>query len=236
MTGTLINAAVILIGGALGLVLGSRIPTKLRDTVMAGLGLFTTVFGIKMFLTTQNSLAVLASLLIGVLLGEWWRIEEGIMKLGEWLNRRFEKTGSAEGSSRFVIGFFTASLLFCVGPMAILGSIQDGLTGNYQTLVIKSVLDGFAALAFASSMGVGVLFSAGMVFLYQGAISLMAVQVQAVVTEAMMTEMTAAGGVILMAIGISNLLEIKKIRSGSFLPALLIAPLMVLLMQAIGIY
>lgn len=236
MTGTLINAAVILIGGALGLVLGSRIPTKLRDTVMAGLGLFTTVFGIKMFLTTQNSLAVLGSLLIGALLGEWWRIEEGIMKLGEWLNRRFEKNGSAEGSSRFAVGFFTASLLFCVGPMAILGSIQDGLTGNYQTLVIKSVLDGFAALAFASSMGVGVLFSAGMVFLYQGAISLMAVQVQTVVTEAMMTEMTAAGGVILMAIGISSLLELKKIRSGSFLPALLIAPLMVLLMQAIGIY
>lgn len=236
MTGTLINAASILLGGALGLLLGSRIPARLRETVIAGLGLFTTAFGIKMFLTTQNSLAVLGSLLIGVLLGEWWRIEDGIKRLGEWLNLRFARQTAPEGSSRFIIGFFTSSLLFCIGPMAILGSIQDGLTGDYQTLVIKSILDGFAALAFASSMGVGVLFSAGMVFLYQGSISLLASQVQAVVSDAMMVEMSAVGGVILIAIGISNLLEIKQIRTGNFLPALIIAPIMVLLMQAVGVY
>jgi uncharacterized membrane protein YqgA involved in biofilm formation len=236
MTGTLINAASILLGGALGLLLGSRIPARLRETVIAGLGLFTTAFGIKMFLTTQNSLAVLGSLLIGVLLGEWWRIEDGIKRLGEWLNLRFARQTGPEGSNRFIIGFFTSSLLFCIGPMAILGSIQDGLTGDYQTLVIKSILDGFAALAFASSMGVGVLFSAGMVFLYQGSISLLASQVQAVVSDAMMVEMSAVGGVILIAIGISNLLEIKQIRTGNFLPALIIAPIMVLLMQAVGVY
>jgi uncharacterized membrane protein YqgA involved in biofilm formation len=236
MTGTLINAASILLGGALGLLLGSRIPARLRETVIAGLGLFTTAYGIKMFLTTQNSLAVLGSLLIGVLLGEWWRIEDGIKRLGEWLNQRFARQTGPEGSSRFIIGFFTSSLLFCIGPMAILGSIQDGLTGDYQTLVIKSILDGFAALAFASSMGVGVLFSAGMVFLYQGSISLLASQVQAVVSDAMMVEMSAVGGVILIAIGISNLLEIKQIRTGNFLPALIIAPIMVLLMQAVGVY
>lgn len=236
MTGTILNAATILLGGALGLLFGARLPIKLRETVIAGMGLFIAALGVKMFLTTQNSLAVLASLIIGVFLGEWWRIEDGLRRMGEWLNARVNKNGSDENSGRFVLGFFTASLLFCVGPMAILGSIQDGLTGNYQTLAVKSILDGFASIAFASTMGVGVLFSAVMVFLYQGAIALMAFQVQSFVSEAMMTEMTAVGGVILLAIGISSLLEMKKIRSGNFLPALLIAPLVVLGMQALGVY
>lgn len=236
MIGTILNAAAILLGGALGLIFGARLPIKLRETVIAGMGLFIAALGVKMFLTTQNSIAVLASLIIGVLLGEWWRIEDGLRKMGEWLNSRINKNGDDESSGRFVLGFFTASLLFCIGPMAILGSIQDGLTGNYQTLAVKSILDGFTSIAFASTMGVGVLFSAVMVFLYQGAIALLANQAQAFVSEAMMTEMTAVGGVILMAIGISSLLEMKQIRSGNFLPALLIAPLIVLGMQALGVY
>ena len=124
-------------------------------------------------------------------------------------------------------GFLTASLVFCVGPMTILGSIQDGLTGDYKLLAIKAVLDGFAALAFASSLGVGVLFSTLVILLYQGGLSLLAAQAQALITPAMMSEMTAVGGVLLLGIAISSLLEIKPIRVGNFLPALLIAPLIV---------
>ncbi len=240
MIGTIINAAAIILGGAVGLLLGGRLKDGLRRTVVAGVGLFTMAFGIQMFLTTHNALVVLGSILIGALLGEWWRVEDGLEGLGKWLETRFlgGKNGQESNgqSSRFVRGFFTASLLFCVGPMAILGSIQDGLTGNFQTLAVKAILDGFTAMAFASTLGVGVLFSAGMVFLYQGAISLLAFQVQAVVSDAMMAEMNATGGVILIALAISSLLEIKKIRSGNFLPGLVIAPLLVLLMQRLGIY
>ncbi|GAP10141.1 uncharacterized membrane protein, possible Na+ channel or pump [Bellilinea caldifistulae] len=236
MTGTLINVVTILIGGLLGLVLGSRLPERLRQTVMAGLGLFTFAFGLKMFLDTQNALAVLISLLLGAVIGEWLRIEDGLRSVGRWLETRFTRSSDPAQDNRFVRGFLTASLVFCVGPMAILGSIQDGLTGNFQTLAVKAILDGFGALAFASTLGVGVLFSAVVLLGYQGGISLMAAQLQALITPAMMQELNATGGVILLAIAIGSLLEIKPIRAGNFLPALVIAPLMVVLMQALGVY
>ncbi len=236
MTGTLINVVTILVGGLLGLVLGSRLPERLRQTVMAGLGLFTFAFGLKMFLDTQNALTVLASLLLGAVVGEWLRIEDGLRNLGRWLEARLNKGDHSAQDNRFVRGFLTASLVFCVGPMAILGSIQDGLTGNFQTLAVKAILDGFGALAFASTLGVGVLFSAVVLLGYQGSISLMAAQLQALITPAMMQELNATGGVILLAIAIGSLLEIKPIRAGNFLPALVIAPLMVVLMQSLGVY
>ncbi len=240
MTGTIINVIAILVGGLLGTILGNRLPERLRQTVMTGLGLFVLAIGVEMFLDTKNSLVVLGSLVFGILLGEWWQVEEGIRWLGRALERRImPKDGSQDDQvarqDRFVRGFFTASLLFCVGPIAILGSIQDGLSGEYQLLVVKSVLDGFAALAFASSLGVGVIFSALPILLYQGGISLAAGQLRALVTDPMMVEMTATGGVILMAIAVSNLLEIKQIRAGNFLPALIIAPLVVALLTALGI-
>ncbi|HTX92121.1 MAG TPA: DUF554 domain-containing protein [Anaerolineales bacterium] len=239
MTGTIINVVAILLGGGLGLLFGSRLPARLKNTVIAGMGLFTAVTGIKMFFETKNSLIVLGALLIGALLGEWWRIEDGLQNLGRWLEKRLngKSAAGAEGNaqSRFVRGFLTASLLFCVGPMAILGSIQDGLTGNFSTLAIKSVLDGFAALAFASTLGVGVLFSALIILIYQGGISLMAAQLNRIVTPAMMAEMTAVGGVLLLGIAISSLLEIKPIRVGNMLPALAIAPLIVAILTWLGI-
>jgi uncharacterized membrane protein YqgA involved in biofilm formation len=251
MTGTIINVVAILIGGGLGVVLGGRLPERLRQTVMSGLGLFTFAIGLQMFLKTQNSLIVLGSVLVGILLGEWWQVEEGLRRLGRWLEARVspgkkgENGSQAEASAdaasedanqnRFVRGFFTSSLLFCVGPIAILGSIQDGLSGNYQLLAVKSVLDGFAAVAFASSLGIGVLFSSLPILVYQGGMSLLAAQIQPLVSQAMMNEMTATGGVLLMAIAIGNLLEIRPIRSGNFLPALLIAPLVVALLTALGI-
>jgi uncharacterized membrane protein YqgA involved in biofilm formation len=229
MIGTFINVAAILVGGSLGLFFGGRLPERLKNTVIAGMGLFTAVTGIKMFLETQNSLVVLGSLVIGTLLGEWWKIEDGLQHLGEQLESRFNPSGSESGGfspyGDFVRGFMVASLLFCIGPIAILGSIQAGLTGDINLLVIKSVLDGFASMAFASTLGVGVLFSAGMILIYQGAITLLAAQLNALVTKPMMAELTATGGVLLISIAISSLLGIKKIRVGNILPALVIAPL-----------
>jgi len=238
MTGTLINVATILIGGTLGLIFGARVPERLKATVISGMGLFTGAIGMQMFLRTGNSLVVLGALLIGALLGEWWKIEDRLQSLGQILEARFARgTADTSGevtSNKFVRGFLTASLLFCVGPLAILGSIQDGLTGNYNLLAVKSVLDGFASLAFASTLGVGVLFSSLMILVYQGGISLLAAQLNAIVTQSMMNEMTATGGVILIGLALSSLLEIKKIRAGNFLPALVIAPLIVWILSLFG--
>jgi len=253
MIGTLLNIAAVLAGGTLGMLFGSRLPDRLRKTVIAGLGLFTLAYGIYNFLKTQNPLITLGSLLIGALLGEWWKIEEGLQNIGKWLESRnncepadgpednlnslteLSPSGRIAPSKDFARGFLTASLVFCVGPMTILGSIQDGLKGDYSLLAIKSVLDGFAALAFASTLGVGVLFSAIIILLFQGGLSLLAAQVSTVVTPVMMSEMTAVGGVLLLGIAISSLLEIKPIRMGNFLPSLAIAPLVVAILAFLGI-
>ncbi len=234
--GTLINIVTVLVGGSLGLFLGARLPDRVRGTVIAGIGLFTAAIGMQMFLKTENPFIVLGSILIGGLLGEWWRLEDFLHGLGARLESRFGgERRSAVASQRFIRGFLTASLVFCVGPMTILGSIQDGLTGDYSLLAIKSVLDGFAALAFASTLGVGVLFSVFVILVYQGGLTLLAAQAQALTTPAMMNELTAAGGVLLIGLAVSSLLEIKKIRVGSLLPALVVAPLIVALLRWLGV-
>jgi uncharacterized membrane protein YqgA involved in biofilm formation len=252
MTGTLLNIATVLVGGTIGLLFGARLPDRLQKTIIAGLGLFVLAYGLYNFLKSQNPLIVLGSLLIGALLGEWWKIEEGLQKIGNWLESRFgntrvDKTKEDQTDSitphvgdhmnlpgEFVRGFLTASLVFCVGPMTILGAIQDGLKGDYSLLAIKSVLDGFAALAFASTLGVGVLFSVIIILFFQGGISLLAAQLNAIITPAMMAEMTAVGGVLLLGIAISSLLEIKRIRVGNLLPSLAIAPLVMAIMTFLG--
>jgi uncharacterized protein len=231
MTGTLINFAAIVVGGFIGLILGARISEKVKTTIISGLGIFTLLYAISLFLKTQNSLVVLGSILLGVLIGEWAHIQEGVEKLGIWLEARFSKSDTSEERNRFISGFLTTSLVFCIGPMAILGALEDGLSGNIQTLVIKSVIDGFAAMAFASTLGLGVLFSSVMVLIYQGAISLLARQIQGVMTESMILELTATGGVMLAGIAISNLLEFKKIRTASFIPAIIVAPIIVFLIS-----
>ena len=159
MTGTILNVVAVLVGGLIGLIFGSRIPERFKNTVIAGMGLFTGVMGLQMFLKSENQLIVLGAIIIGTLLGEWWRIEDGLQSLGQMLEKRFStESETGTGGSRFVRGFMVASLLFCVGPMTILGSIQDGLTGDYNLLAVKSTLDGFASIAFASTLGIGVLF------------------------------------------------------------------------------
>ncbi len=230
-TGTLINVVTVLLGGAAGLWLGARLPERMRETIMHGLGLLTLVIGVQLTFETDNILIVLGSLLVGGIIGEGMRIEGRIDRLGRWLERRTaggggEPAASDTGSTRFSHAFLSASLLFCVGPMTILGSIQDGLTGDYTLLAVKATLDGFAALAFASTMGPGVLFSALTVLIYQGALTLGAGWASAVLTDPMVAEMTATGGVLMLALGL-GLLEIKRIRAGNLLPALIVAPLIV---------
>jgi uncharacterized membrane protein YqgA involved in biofilm formation len=236
MTGTLINVAAILVGGSIGMVFGGRLPERVRQTVIAGLGLFTLVMGVRMFIESQNPIVVVVSLLIGGLLGEWWRIEDGLAAIGSRLEARFA-AGAIEATrgQHFVRGFLAASLLFCVGPMTILGSIQDGLTGDYSLLAIKSVLDGFAALAFASTLGVGVLFSILVVLGYQGGLTLLAAQAQTFLSDPMVAEMSAVGGVLLVGLAIGSLLELRPIRTGNLLPALAIAPLIVALLATLGL-
>ncbi len=243
MTGTIINIVTIIIGSTLGMIFGSRFPNRIRATVIAGLGLFTAAIGMQMFLKTDNAIIVLGSVLLGGILGEWWRIEEKLNALGGYFEHQFSKRAANHKEStrednnqrdRFMRGFLTASLLFCVGPMTILGSIQDGLTGDYRLLATKAVLDGFASLAFASSLGIGVLFSITTVLVVQGGLSLLAAQAAVIITGPMMNEMTATGGLLLIGLAVSSLLEIKTIRVGNFLPALVLAPLIVVIITSLA--
>ena len=233
MTGTIINILAVLVGSIIGLLFGNRFPERVRQTVIAGIGLFTAAIGFQMFLKTENPIIVLGSLLLSGLVGEFLQIEAGLQNFGAWIEKHIHlqpdgnEQSKTDRKTRFVRGFLTASLVFCVGPMTILGSIQDGLSGDYSLLAIKSVLDGFAALAFASILGEGVLFSTLVILVYQGGLSLAAARMQALVTEAMMNEMTAVGGLMLVGIALSSLLELKPIRVGNFLPALVFAPVIV---------
>ncbi len=235
MTGTFINIAAVLIGGTLGTLIGGRLPARVHETVIWTLGLFTIALGVKLTLQSQNALITLGSALVGGLLGEWWNLDSLLRRLGAWLEGRFAHSSSSEGAARFIKGFVSASLIFCVGPLAILGSIQDGLTGNYQILAVKSLLDGFGALAFSASLGVGVLFSTIIILVYQGGISLLAAQAQSLLTTPMINEMTAVGGLLIMAIGFGSLLELRPIRVANYLPALVIAPAIVAGLHAFAV-
>lgn len=234
MTGTIINVITVLIGGAAGILLGGKIPERLRTTVVHGLGLFTLVLGLRLFLQSENPLYPLGAILLGGLFGEWIAIEDRLSQFGTRLEARFYSNASSKSKeSLFIRGFVTASLLFEIGPMTILGSIQDGLTGDYSLLATKSVMDGFAALALSSTLGVGVLLSTVVILIYQGGISLLAAQAQNILSDGMIAEMTAVGGILLVGLAIGSLLEIKPIRTGNLLPALVFAPLLVWIVSLI---
>jgi len=234
MIGTWINFAAIVAGGCLGVLLGGKLSERVKSTILGGMGLFVIAMGVQMFLKTSNSLITLGAVVIGGLLGEWWKIEEGVSRLGGWLETRFTKEKDSTSRERFIRGFLTASVLFCAGPVAILGSIQNGAQGDPQLLIIKSVLDGLFAMSFASTVGIGVAFSALPVLVYQGILTLLSIQLQAVLNDAMMQELTAAGGVVLMAVGVSSVLGIYKMRVGSLVPALILAPFIVWILQYFG--
>jgi hypothetical protein len=236
MTGTILNVLTVVIGGTLGTFLGARLPGKMRETVMHGLGLMTLMIGMQMAMTTRNILIVLASILFGGVIGEMIGVQAWLDTIGKKLEDRFARGGQ---TGKFTRGFVTASLIFCVGPMTILGSIQDGLIGDYQLLAIKSTLDGFAALAFASTLGMGVAFSALTVFVMQGGISVAAMLLGSALGSITretpwVIEMTATGGVLIMGIALV-LLELKQVRLGNLLPAIFIAPLIVVVLGVLNI-
>lgn len=228
MVGTALNVTTVVVGGLAGTLLGSRLPEKVQYTVMNGLGLVTMVVGVQMALQTRNVLIVLGGILLGGLLGEGFRIQEGLEKVGRFLQNLFKTASKASFSE----GFVTASLVFCIGPMAILGSIQDGLSGDFKLLAVKSMLDGFAAVAFSATLGWGVILSAATVLVFQGSVTLMASVLDRMLSPEMIAEMSATGGVLIMAIGL-KLLAVKDVRVANFLPALAMAPGIVFLLPKV---
>lgn len=241
MGGTLLNVLTVLLGSALGLLIGNRISERMQQSVMTGLGFVSLYVGISSAGSTGNLVIPLLALVFGVILGEWLGIDAALERFAGWLQARTASSGSthddaAEQRRRFITGFITASLLFCVGPLTVVGSIQDGmgLPNGFQQLAIKSVLDGFAAMALASSLGVGVAFTALTVLLVQGGFALSGAFIGGFMTTPMINEMTAVGG--LMIIGLALiLLDLKRPRVANFLPGLLLAPLMVAVATVLGI-
>ena len=234
MIGTLINVISVLIGGTTGTILGRRFPARMQESVFAVLGLFTFALGIANSLESGNPLIVLISLVIGVMLGELLRIDDRLEQFGHWLRTRLLRNADGGQSDRFVEGFVSASLIFCIGPLAVQGAIEDGLLGDFTKLAIKSLLDAFSSLAFATTLGPGVVASAIPVFIFQGGISILASLGTDVFTASMVAEMTATGGILLLAIAL-RLLDIKPLRAGNMLPAIFVAPALVALMDAVGI-
>ena len=231
MTGTLVNTATVLAGGVLGSLMGSGLSEKIKETVITGMSLVVVVLGMKMALESGNILIVLGSIVIGGIIGELLGIQSRLDSLGDLLEGKV-KSSSFLSRGRFSQGFVTASLVFCVGPMTILGSIQDGLSGDSSLLLVKSMLDGFAAMAFASALGMGVTCSALVVLIVQGVITLGASFFSDILTADMITELSATGGVIMIGIAV-HMLELKKIRIANFLPALVTAPLIVWLLELV---
>lgn len=222
-----------LIGGVAGTLLGHRFPTRMQETIFAALGLFTFPIGIASGLAIGNPLIPLGSRIVGALIGEGLRLDARLKQFGGWLQQHLS-AGEGQDASRFVEGFVTASLVFCVGPLTIQGAIEDGLLGDYTKLAIKAMLDGFATLAFAASLGVGVLASIITILVFQAGIALLASLGADFFTDAMVNELTGVCGIVLLAISL-RLLELKEIRAANLLPALFVAPAAVALMDWLGI-
>lgn len=229
MTGTLINVATVLLGTLVGTLVGARLPARLQERVLAGLGLVTLVVGIELALTWRDTstLYVLGGVLLGGLAGEALRIEDRLAGFGDRLQAMAHR-GDGPATSTVSEAFFTATLLFCVGPLTVVGAIQDGLTGDYEALATKAVLDGFAAVAIAASLGPGVAFSALSILVIQGGIALSAGLFEEVLAEGSeaLAALSSAGGVLIIAIAL-KLLGITDVKVGNFLPALLFAPALV---------
>ncbi len=239
MTGTVLNVVTVLIGGLLGTLLGNRLPERTRHTIMNGLGLMTLVIGVSMGLQSQNILIPMFSVLLGGILGEWWRLEDGLEAVGRWLEDRLGARLGSTSERSLTRAFVTASLVFCVGPMTVLGSIQDGLTGDYQLLAVKALLDGFASLSFAAVLGPGVMLAGLTVLVVQGIIAGAAMLLGTTLGEVTrqtpwVIEMTATGGVLVLGISLL-LLDLRRIRVGNLLPAIVIAPVIVVVVEALGV-
>jgi len=216
MLGTIVNTVAIVAGSLLGVSLRRGISDKYKETVIAAIGLAVLLIGLKSALQTDDLLLVIISLAIGAVIGEMLHIEDRLEAVGRWIGSHLGRSG--EGVAR---AFVTASLVFCVGAMAIIGALESGLTGNHQTLFAKSLLDGVTSIIFASTLGIGVIFSSVAVFVYQGGITLAATYLKPFLTPAVVAQMSAVGGLLIVAIGL-NILDIKKLRIGNMLPGVFI--------------
>ncbi len=235
--GTLINVLAVLAGAGLGASAGHRLPDRARDVVMDALGLVTLLIGALTALSIRDPafaalvgdsgtvLVTLGGLVVGGILGATLRLEQRLDQIGSRLHRRFVPAGASESKRRFVDGFVTASLVFCVGPLTILGSVSDGLGLGIDQLVLKSVLDGFAALAFAATFGWGVAASALTVLVVQGTITLLAVATGDALAPGVVAAMSAAGGLLLVGLAL-RLLRVRDVAVADLLPALLVTPLL----------
>ena len=233
LSGTLLNAATVLIGGLLGTALGDRLPATLRENVVRGVGLFTLAMGVKFAIDTTNLLYVLGAMVVGGIVGSLARVDTRLNRLGEWLQRRF-----ARGATNTVAeGFVTAAIIFCVGPLTFLGSIQNGLTQDASLLTVKSVLDGFTAIALAATLGWGVLLTIPLILVYQGGLAVGASLFAGVLSDLQLREMSAVGGLLLIGVGL-RLLAIRDVKVADFLPAIIVSPLVVAafgrLLEAVG--
>lgn len=221
MIGTIVNVAAIISGGILGLVFRGKFPQRIKKIVMQGISLAVILIGIQMALVAESSteiLVVIFSLIIGGIVGELLGIEAKLDKTGEFLKKKFKNNDN----EHFVQGFVQTSLIYCVGAMAIVGAIQDGLNNDPSILFTKSLLDGTTAIAFTATFGIGVIFSAFPVLFYQGGITILASWAQQFLQEPVINEMTATGGLLILAIGF-NVLGISKIKIGNLLPSIFIA-------------
>ncbi len=215
MIGTLVNTASIIAGGVVGLLLKKGIKDRYKSTIMQAISLSVILIGVRSALKATDLLGVIVCMAVGSLLGEAMRIENRIEALGTYAEKRFNR--SANGA--FSKGFVTASLVFCVGSMAIVGSLESGLTGNHDTLFAKSLLDGITSIVFASTFGSGVIFSAAPVLIYQGAITMGASLLKSFLTSGVIAQMSGVGGLLIAAIGI-NMLQRTHIKVGNMLPAI----------------
>ena len=237
LSGTLVNVATVLAGTLIGVLIGSRMPSRMQGSLTTGLGFFTVLIAISMGLQVftdpaaqpGDDLAVLAAVLAGVVIGELLGLHDGLEALGAWFQRRLAR---GERPSRIAEGFVTASLVFCVGPLTILGSLENGLTGDVRLLAIKSLLDGVASIAFAAALGPGVALSALTVLVVQGGIAAGAFLLSGLLDTSTILAITSAGGVILLGVAL-RLLDLKPVRVASFLPALVLAPIFVRLAELV---
>lgn len=230
MLGTLFNVATILLGSLLGLFIRNSLPERFVKIVFQSLGLFTLFLGFSMCLKTDNQFMLLVfSLIIGSILGEMLRLEARFEQMSDWLKHKIKSK-----NEKFTEGLLTSFILFCIGPMAILGSIQEGLGESSDLLYTKSVMDGFSSIALSSAMGIGVLFSIIPLFFFQGGITVLASYISNFLNEAMINELTAVGGILLLGLAL-NILELKKIKVLNMLPSLVVVIVLYLVFERLGL-
>ena len=227
MTGTIVNVIAVILGSSIGLILKKGIPQRFSDSVMKAVALCVLYIGIDGSLKGENTLITIISMVLGVLIGEFLRLDDGVNNLGKRLEDKVSKGKNSDGN--IARGFVTASLLFCVGAMTIVGSLESGISGNHEILFSKSLLDFISSIIFSASLGIGVMFSAIFVFVYQGAITLLAQFIGPYLGDVVIAEMTCVGSLLIIALGL-NMLGLTKLKVMNYIPAVFLPMLLCLFM------